>query len=137
MQYWFKQAGVLEQIGIGPMPLCAQELVAVDERGARDERALLTSYMHDLLAVLLLDQREEQLQEVATLLGMRPFLLFTERLKRSFQILVGLGGPHHSAHSSLCLVLQCSSMHVYNLLPHGQAEIASTPKASAMQRKEL
>ena len=40
-----------------------QELVAVDGR------ALLTSYMHDLLPVLLLDQREEQLREVATLLG--------------------------------------------------------------------
>lgn len=41
----------------------------MDERGAREQRALITSYMHHLLPVLLLDQREEQLQEVATCLG--------------------------------------------------------------------
>lgn len=46
-----------------------QELVAIDERGSREKRALVTSYMHYLLPVLLLDQREEQLQEVATCLG--------------------------------------------------------------------
>lgn len=46
-----------------------QELVAIDERGTREKRALVTSYMHYLLPVLLLDQREEQLQEVATCLG--------------------------------------------------------------------
>ncbi|KAL3152002.1 hypothetical protein ABBQ32_001122 [Trebouxia sp. C0010 RCD-2024] len=49
--------------------LTIQELVAVDERGGREQRALITSYMHHLLPVLLLDQREEQLQEVATCLG--------------------------------------------------------------------
>lgn len=41
----------------------------MDERGGREQRALITSYMHHLLPVLLLDQREEQLQEVATCLG--------------------------------------------------------------------
>ena len=46
-----------------------QELVAVDERGAREQRALITSYMQHLLPVLLLDQREEQLQDVAACLG--------------------------------------------------------------------
>ena len=46
-----------------------QELVAVDDQGSREQRALVTSYMHHLLPVLLLDQREEQLQEVATCLG--------------------------------------------------------------------
>ena len=46
-----------------------QELVAIDERGSREKRAFVTSYMHYLLPVLLLDQREEQLQEVATCLG--------------------------------------------------------------------
>ena len=46
-----------------------QELVAVDERGSREQRALVTSYMHHLLPMLLLDQQEEQLQEVATCLG--------------------------------------------------------------------
>ena len=48
-----------------------QELVAVDERGSREQRALIASYMHHLLPVLLLDQREEQLQQVATCLGTR------------------------------------------------------------------
>lgn len=47
-----------------------QGLVAVDERGAREERALVTSYLRDWVVVLLLDQREEQLQEVASLVGM-------------------------------------------------------------------
>ena len=46
-----------------------QGLVAVDERGAREERALVASYLRDWVAVLLLDQREEQLQEVASLVG--------------------------------------------------------------------
>ena len=51
------------------MLLGMQELVAVDKAGAQDGRALLGSYMNDLLPVLLLDQREEQLQEVADLAG--------------------------------------------------------------------
>ncbi len=49
--------------------LLVQGLVAVDERGAREERALVASYLRDLMSVLLLDQREEALQELATILG--------------------------------------------------------------------
>lgn len=43
--------------------------MAVDERGAREERALVASYLRHWVTVLLLDQREEQLQEVASLVG--------------------------------------------------------------------
>ncbi len=46
-----------------------QSLVAVDERGAREERALIAAYLRDLVPVLLLHQSEEQLQEVASLIG--------------------------------------------------------------------
>lgn len=52
--------------------LLVQGLVAVDERGAREERALVASYLRDLMSVLLLDQREEALQELATILGTLP-----------------------------------------------------------------
>lgn len=46
-----------------------QSLVAVDERGAREERALIAAYLRDLVPVLLLHQSEEQLQEVASVIG--------------------------------------------------------------------
>jgi len=46
-----------------------QSLVAVDERGAREERALIAAYLRDLVPVLLLHQSEEQLQEVASFIG--------------------------------------------------------------------
>ena len=46
-----------------------QSLVAVDERGAREERALIAAYLRDLVPVLLLHQSQEQLQEVASLIG--------------------------------------------------------------------
>ncbi len=46
-----------------------QSLVAVDERGARAERALIAAYLRDVVPVLLLHQSEEQLQEVASLIG--------------------------------------------------------------------
>ena len=74
-----------------------QELVAVDERGAREQRALVTSYMHHLLPVLLLDQREEQLHEVATCLG------------TSFALQCLLS--HHTlCHKDVaCLALHCST----------------------------
>ena len=46
-----------------------QDIVAVDERGAREERALVSSYLRDLVPVLLLGQREEQLHEVVAIIG--------------------------------------------------------------------
>ena len=46
-----------------------QSLVAVDERGAREERSLIAAYLRDLVPVLLLHQSQEQLQEVASLIG--------------------------------------------------------------------
>lgn len=49
--------------------LCMQDIVAVDERGAREERALVSSYLRDLVPVLLLGQREEQLHEVVAIIG--------------------------------------------------------------------
>lgn len=55
-----------------------QSLVAVDERGAREERALMAAYLRDLVPVLLLHQSEEQLQEVASLIGIT--LLATHNL---------------------------------------------------------
>ena len=43
--------------------------MAVDDRGGTDERLLASSYLKELVPVLLLDQREEQLQELATMIG--------------------------------------------------------------------
>ena len=57
---------------------CVQSLVAVDERGAREERALIAAYLRDLVPVLLLHQSQEQLQEVASLIGIT--LLATRHL---------------------------------------------------------
>lgn len=49
--------------------MSVQSLVAVDERGAREERALIAAYLRDLVPVLLLHQSQDQLQEVASLIG--------------------------------------------------------------------
>ncbi len=49
--------------------MSVQSLVAVDERGVREGRALIAAYLRDLVPVLLLHQSQDQLQEVASLIG--------------------------------------------------------------------
>ena len=46
-----------------------QELLAINEVGQRDQAGLLKSYIAALLPVLLLDQQEEQLEALASIVG--------------------------------------------------------------------
>ena len=46
-----------------------QDLVAITEEGLRDQASLLKSYVRTMLPVLLLDQQEEQLEALASVLG--------------------------------------------------------------------